>query len=530
VSKLHHQILIVGAGLAGLTSAAYLTKAGYKVLLLEKNKNYGGLLNSFERHGFVFDVGARSIENAGIIKPMLKDLDIELELLESPVSIGIESEIIDFTSKKSIERYKALLEDLFPQNLADIQKIITVIKKVMKDMHVIYGSDNPVFKDLHDKKYLFKELLPWFGKFLLSVSRMNRMDEAIESYLNKKTLNQSLADMVDQHFFKYTPMFFALGYFYVYLDYIYPKGGTGKLTEGIANKLIEMGGKIQNETMINEINASEKFIKDNNDNTYYYDKIIWCADLKSLYKYLDTTGLDHGTINKINRTKDKLNSRRGGDSVFTLYLGLDKPIEEFSIISNGHFFYTPSKKGMGETHRNELKSLISDFEKRSKKEILSWLDQYCELNTYEISIPAMRDPNLAPKGKTGLIVNFFFEYDLIMKIKKAGWYEEFKIAVEDRILNTLETSIYPGLKDAILFRFSYTPWSIKTHNNSSEGGITGWSYEESVPVINKLIQIPKSVKTPIPNVLQAGQWVYSPAGIPTAILSGKYAAEELINH
>jgi len=282
VSKLHHQILIVGAGLAGLTSAAYLTKAGYKVLLLEKNKNYGGLLNSFERHGFVFDVGARSIENAGIIKPMLKDLDIELELLESPVSIGIESEIIDFTSKKSIERYKALLEDLFPQNLADIQKIITVIKKVMKDMHVIYGSDNPVFKDLHDKKYLFKELLPWFGKFLLSVSRMNRMDEAIESYLNKKTLNQSLADMVDQHFFKYTPMFFALGYFYVYLDYIYPKGGTGKLTEGIANKLIEMGGKIQNETMINEINASEKFIKDNNDNTYYYDKIIWCADLKSL--------------------------------------------------------------------------------------------------------------------------------------------------------------------------------------------------------------------------------------------------------
>ena len=530
MSKKKHQIIIVGAGLSGLTSAAYLTKAGYKALLLEKNNMCGGLLNSFERNGFVFDVGARSIENAGIIKPMLKDLDIELELLESPVSLGIESEIINFTSTEHIQVYKSLLEKLFPENLEDIQKIITVIKKVMKDMHVIYGSDNPVFKNMQDKEYLFKELLPWFGKFLLSVSKMNRMDEAIESFLKKKTSNQSLMDIIDQHFFKQTPMFFALGYFYVYLDYVYPKGGTGKLAESIASKLIEMGGQIQIETHINEINPSEQYLKDNKGNTYNYDKMIWCADLKSLYKYLDTTGLDHKTIDKIQHTKEKINSRRGGDSVFTLYLGVDKPIEEFLKISNGHFFYTPSKKGMGETHRTELKTLISDFENRSKKEILSWLDRSCELNTYEISIPALRDPKLAPEGKTGLIVNFFFEYDLIMKVKKAGWYNEFKSAVENRILDTLETSIYPGIKEATLFRFSYTPLSIENHNGSSEGAITGWSYEESVPVVNNLIKIPKSVKTPIPNVLQAGQWVYSPAGIPTAILSGKYAAEALIKN
>jgi len=37
-----------------------------------------------------------------------------------------------------------------------------------------------------------------------------------------------------------------------------------------------------------------------------------------------------------------------------------------------------------------------------------------------------------------------------------------------------------------------------------------------------------SVKTPIPDILQTGQWVYSPAGIPTAVLTGWLAAQSII--
>ena len=34
---------------------------------------------------------------------------------------------------------------------------------------------------------------------------------------------------------------------------------------------------------------------------------------------------------------------RGGDSVFSLFLEVDEPLESFRKIANGHFFYTPSK-------------------------------------------------------------------------------------------------------------------------------------------------------------------------------------------
>ena len=70
-------VLVVGGGMAGLTAAAYLSKAGLKVLLCEKEKKTGGLVNSFDYKGFVFDGGIRAIENSGIVQPMLKQLGIE---------------------------------------------------------------------------------------------------------------------------------------------------------------------------------------------------------------------------------------------------------------------------------------------------------------------------------------------------------------------------------------------------------------------------------------------------------------------
>jgi len=50
------QIVIVGAGISGLTAAAYLCQEGHKVTLLEKSDDLGGLIGSFKRDGFGFDL------------------------------------------------------------------------------------------------------------------------------------------------------------------------------------------------------------------------------------------------------------------------------------------------------------------------------------------------------------------------------------------------------------------------------------------------------------------------------------------
>ena len=104
----------------------------------------------------------------------------------------------------------------------------------------------------------------------------------------------------------------------------------------------------------------------------------------------------------------------------------------------------------------------------------------------------------------------------------------FKEIMEDRIIKIFSETIYEGWNNDILFKFSSTPLTINKESGSSEGAITGWSFETDIPVIDTLKDIPKSVLTSIPGVLKAGQWAYAPSGVPIAMLTGWYAAQKII--
>ena len=524
-----YDTVVVGGGVAGLTASVYLARAGQKVLLVEKNNECGGLVNTFNRDGFYFDAGVRALLDAGIIFTMLKDLNIELEVVKSPVSLGIANEIINIKDIDSLEEYRNLLKKFYPGSGGEIDEVIMIIRKVMKHMDVLYGIENPVFKDLkRDPGFIFKKILPWFPRFLFTVRKINRMNNPVEDYLKTIVKDPSLRDMISQHFFRNTPSFFALSYFSLYLDYFYPRGGVGKLPEALKGKLLEFGGELKTKTKITGVFPAEHSVKDDQNLSYIYKNLIWAADLKTLYRIAETETLSPAIKATIEETRVKILRNRGGDSVFTMFLEVDEPLESFGKIAHGHFFYTPLKQGLGETHREELNDLLNNFAQVGKEEILNWLDKFTRLNTYEISIPGLKDPILVPPGKTGVIISLLAEYDLFKQINEAGWLDEFIKELEDRVLKVISDSVYPLLKDKVIARFSFTPLSIESRVGSSEGGITGWEFQESMPVINKIQIADRSVLTPIPSVYQAGQWVYSPAGVPMSILTGKIAADKVL--
>jgi phytoene dehydrogenase-like protein len=524
-----YNTVVVGGGIAGLTSAAYLSRAGHKVLLIEKNSESGGLVNTFTRDGFRFDAGVRALINAGIILPMLKELDINLDFVKSPVSLGIENEIIHLENLNSLDAYKELLTKFYGESAKEIDEVLKSIRKIMKHMDVLYGIENPVFKDLkHDRDFIFKKLLPWLPRFIFTIGKINRLNMPVEEYLGTIVKNRSLRDNISQHFFKNTPAFFAMSYFSLYLDYLYPRGGVGTLAEALKNKITEFGGEIKTETKVILVLADKCIVKDQQNISYKYDHLIWAADLKTLYNITETDGLPAGIKTKFGEKKTMMLKNRGGDSVFSLFLGVDEPLESFRKIAHGHFFYTPSKSGLGETHRKELDTLLENFDKTGKEQIMDWLDKFTSLNTFEISIPGLKDPELVPPGKTGIIISFLAEYDLFKKIQAAGWIDEFISELENRVLRVITGSVYPMLKDKIVTRFSFSPLSIENRVGSSEGAITGWAFRKSMPVVNKIQLSDHSVVTPIPSIFQAGQWAYSPAGVPMSILTGRLAADRVI--
>lgn len=523
------KVLIVGAGMAGLTAAAYLGQEDFEVVLLEKNDRIGGLVHTFNQDGFSFDTGPRAFVNSGMVQPMLRDLGLEWDYLENQISLGVEEDLVTVESMDSISAYQEMLEKYYPESIADIKKIIAEIKRLSGYTQVLYEFDNPNFGDvMSDKKFILKELLPWTFKFLYVLRKMNQYNMPMEEFLADLTDNQSLIDILTQYFFRNTPTHFALGYFHVYQDYFYPQGGTGALPTLLLEKIQQSGGEIKLNTTVTEVQPAEKQVLSATGESYQYDHLIWAADLKTLYRITKTEGLPENTAKKIAAEKGQILAGRGAESVFILFLAVDRPPSYFQERGGPHWFFSPSRAGLGEVHREQREELLRDFEQKSKAEILEWLDDFCKLNSYEVSLPALRDPSLAPEGQTGLMISCLFDYDLYEKIDRAGWYDEFKQTMEERIIEVFSESIYQDLQEDILFKFSSTPLTINKFSGSSEGAIVGWSFESEVPVIDKLKDIPKSVLTPIPGVLQAGQWSYVPAGVPIAMLTGWYATQKII--
>jgi len=66
----YYDVMVVGAGIGGLTTAALLAKRGKSVLVVEQHYLPGGCASIFRRKGFTFDVGASLffvLENKDII-------------------------------------------------------------------------------------------------------------------------------------------------------------------------------------------------------------------------------------------------------------------------------------------------------------------------------------------------------------------------------------------------------------------------------------------------------------------------------
>ena len=72
-------VVIIGAGLGGMSAAIMLAKAGMRVTLLEKNERLGGKLNILETQGFRFDLGPSIFTLPQVFRPLFEEDGRKLE-------------------------------------------------------------------------------------------------------------------------------------------------------------------------------------------------------------------------------------------------------------------------------------------------------------------------------------------------------------------------------------------------------------------------------------------------------------------
>ena len=523
------EVVVVGAGMAGLTAAAYLC-LNHNVVIIEKDAAIGGLLGSFNVDGHLLDKGARGIIDSGIIFPMLKQLNLHVDFVENPIKMILKDQQVDLISPKDLDAYGAMLVHHFPQEEANIQLIMKDIKKVMGYMDVLYGIENPLFiPQPYSMEYLTKTLLPWMIKFVPNMAKAMKMLDPVDNHLRKYTSNESLISMIMQHFFEKTPAFFGLSYFTLYMQYHYPKGGTQAMVDVLVNHIKAHGGEFYPSTEVSELDVHQKKIETKQGLTFTYEQCVWAADTTFLYTHLK--GIEHlpsNTQAKIKTKQSLFKDKKGADSILSLYLILNIPAETFKEAYGPHSFITPKLQGLCHLPLSLIQDEHHAFIK-DKDQLFDYITQVLEYNTFEVSIPSLRDASLSPEGETTLIISTLFDYHLTKFIADCGWYEDFKCHITHVITSIFTREGFvqtQHIKKSIVA----SPLTIVGRTNNHEGSVTGWSFSNKpFPAIFKFLKVSQAVKTPLPHVTQAGQWTFNPAGVPVAVLTGKLAADEIEN-
>ncbi len=138
-----YDVIIVGSGIAGLTSAAILSRNGCKVLIVEAQPRIGGALKRFKRQNIAFDVGFHYTASLGENEMLnrlwsycgtLSDIHIKAFPEHGHDRLYIDSLPNPVRSYFSYDRFSIELKQLFPNQHAAIDSYFSIIQKICKDV------------------------------------------------------------------------------------------------------------------------------------------------------------------------------------------------------------------------------------------------------------------------------------------------------------------------------------------------------------------------------------------------------------
>jgi phytoene dehydrogenase-like protein len=193
-----------------------------------------------------------------------------------------------------------------------------------------------------------------------------------------------------------------------------------------------------------------------------------------------------------------------------------------------HTFFTPYLDGLTAHGIDLIKKEDGTFVD-NKDKIFQWIKEWYRRNTYEISVPVLRDGSLAPEDESGFIVSVLLDYQLTKMIAQKGWYEELKQITNTYFVDILDQTWIPGLKASTYETIHASPLTMEKFASVHEGSLSGWSFANK-PMLSEFLftRVAKSILTPYPNIFQAGQWAFAPAGLPTCALTGKLASDKVV--
>ena len=480
------EIIIIGAGLGGLSAACRLAKAGFSVSVLEKNETIGGKVNIVESDGYKFDTGASLLTMRHVLEDLFgfcgKRIEDYLEILPlEPICRYFWSDGSAFDASQNIEKTESEIAKLEPQDVESFRR---------------YLADSKQKYEISERTFLAKSLndLPQLLTLknlpdLLKISTLKTLDKHNAQYFKSEKLRQLF-----NRFATYngsspyqTPATFALiPYVEFGLGAWYVRGGMYEIPRALERLAIELGVKIYTESEVEKIvveNGKAVGVKVGGE-VFAADIIISNADAIETYREL------------LPVENKRIEAREPSCSGFVLLLGTNK---KFDQLAHHNIFFSDDYR--------------AEFDAIFKEKIPA------PNPTIYICATSRTDESQAPRNNENLFVLINAPYTNA----KVDWEKE-KQNYRDLIVEKLEKFGLDGLNDSIDFEQIITPSDFETKYRANKGSIYGIS---SNGIFSAFLRVPNKAKD-VENLYFAGGATHPGGGIPLVLLSGKMTAEMIV--
>ncbi|MEN8122641.1 MAG: FAD-dependent oxidoreductase [Bacteroidota bacterium] len=477
---MQYDIIIIGAGLGGLTAGAKLAKEGKKILLIEQHDIPGGCATTFKRKDFVFEVGLHEMDgfdNKDMKTKIFHDLGIfdKIEFLKVPEFYHFINDRYEITIPHDPEKAIKVLTDNFPEEETGIKAYFDQILNARKKAKESKGKPEITI-----------------GEFLDSIIKNDDL---------KLVLLGNLGYLHDDPFSLSLNYYSAAQGSYFHNGGNFIKGGSQKLSNYLANYITQNGGKVILKNIVTDIitennkavgvkyTKNEK--KSQETNTAFANEIIANAAIPNVANML--LPKEYGE-----KLQQKIDKFEPGASLLTIYLGFKKKVKDLGHKYYSIFVYDDSVKTQADIKINNK----ADFNKRN----FTFVD-YSQV-----------DSSLTTEEKSvGVIccIDYYSEWDNLNKEE----YNEKKEEVAEIYINRLDKLI-PGIKDQIEYYEVGTSKTVARYTLNPQGAVYGFAQTPERVRFDKIQSID--------NLHFASAWTKIGGGFSGAIYSGYLCALDII--
>ena len=479
-------VVVVGAGLAGLSAALRLAGAGRKVTVIERESVPGGRNGLLEKDGFSFDTGPSVLTMPSLIQDAFscvgEDMKDWLEL--SPLkplyrAFYHDGSQIDVHANTA-EMEEEIRRTVSAEEALGYRRYVEFVTKLYK-----YEMNDFIDRNIDSP---FNLLTPNLAR-LIALGGFRRLSPKV---------NQFLKDPRLQKVYSFQAMYAgvspqqALAIYAViaYMDSVngvfFPKGGMHAVPRALAAAAQKHGVTFKYSTSVTGLdveNGRAKAVITDTGERIECDVVVMNPDLPVVWRDL------------LGKTPLSVKRLKYSPSCATLLVGSSK---KYDHVSHHNIHFGKSWDGV--------------FDELIKKKILMTDPSVL------VTIPTKDDPKLAPAGKE----SYYILYPTPNLTADIDWKTQAR-PYRDHMIKTLEDRGYTGFGDAIETEVMTTP--LDWQDRGMEQGApfaSAHTFFQTGPFR------PKNIAAGFENVVFAGSGTQPGVGVPMVLISGRLAAERIV--